>query len=333
MSGQNRELLKSQAANREAREIFRPMDEQGQFKKVSEYYGENIFDFSKTKTIPEKIKKELIEVAASGKPLKRENADIVAKAVTEWATSRGATHFCHWFQPLTGSTAEKHDAFLSFSKGLPVEKLSGGQLMQGEPDASSFPNGGSRSTFEARGYTSWDLTSPLFIVEGINGNTLCIPTAFVSYFGEALDIKTPLLRSISNLSEVATKFLNLTGEKEVTNVKANCGAEQEYFLIDKAFYFSRPDIVMTGRALIGAPTSKNQQLDDHYFGAIPERVKSFMDELNLELHRLGIPAKTQHNEVAPGQFELAPIFEDSNVSADHNQLLMATIKHVAIRHD
>ena len=247
---------------------------------------------------------------------------------------RGATHFCHWFQPLTGGTAEKHDSFLSFSKeDAPIVKLGAAALMQGEPDASSFPNGGSRSTFEARGYTSWDLSSPLFLREGTNGKTLCIPTAFISYTGDALDIKTPHLRSVTALDRAATKFMKAIGKTETENVHSTCGCEQEYFLVDKAMYYLRPDLVMTGRTLFGSLTSRNQQLSDHYFGTVPERVLAFMQELDYKLHRLGIPSKTRHNEVAPGQYEIAPIFSDSNLAADHNQLLMAVIKKVAEKHN
>ncbi|MEK6626618.1 MAG: glutamine synthetase III, partial [Bdellovibrionota bacterium] len=299
--------------------------------RVSQYYGENTFNYNKAKTIPEAMRKELQQIAREGGKLKRELAEVVARAATEWALEKGVTHFCHWFQPLTGSTAEKQDAFINFQDGEVIEKFGASQLMQGEPDASSFPHGGMRSTFEARGYTSWDMTSPMFLAEGINGKTLCIPTAFVSYHGMAMDVKTPLLRSSNRLNKATTHFMNLIGEKS-TRVHANCGAEQEYFLIDKAFYFNRPDLVMTGRTLMGLGTTKHQQLEDHYFGAIPERVKAFMDELNLELHRLGIPAKTQHNEVAPAQFELAPIFEEANVAADHNQVTMSVMKNVANRH-
>ncbi|WP_096909801.1 glutamine synthetase III [Halobacteriovorax marinus] len=321
------------AINRKERTFKRPVDLNGNFQKVSEYYGENVFHYLTAPGIPESIKNELLTVSNSGNKLKKEHADIVAKAVTEWATSKGATHFCHWFQPLTGSTAEKHDAFLDLDGELPIEKLSAGQLMQGEPDASSFPNGGARSTFEARGYTSWDLTSPMFLMDGVNGKTLCIPTAFVSYHGDALDMKTPLLRSVTRLNDVATKFMNLIGFTDTKKVSVTCGAEQEYFLVDKAFYFSRPDLVMTGRTLLGSLSHKNQQLDDHYFGRIPERVLSCMEEIDYELHRLGIPAKTRHNEVAPGQFEIAQIFREANVSADNNQLVMAVIKEVAEKHN
>lgn len=324
---------KRDSLHRPLRQIPRPKDSSGRELKISQYYGELVFDFKTAEGIPETVRREMIEVSRSGKRINREHAEVVAQAVTEWATSKGATHFCHWFQPLTGATAEKHDSFLQIKNGRPIEKLSVSQLLQGEPDASSFPHGGSRSTFEARGYTTWDLTSPMFISEGPNGRTLCIPTAFVSYTGDALDIKTPLLRSISKVNEHATKFLQLVGEKDVKEVMVTTGCEQEYFLVDKSFYYNRSDLVMTGRTMFGSLSARNQQLSDHYFGLIPERVLGFMQELDIELHRLGIPAKTRHNEVAPGQFEIAPIFEDGNVAADHNQLLMATIKRVAEKHD
>jgi glutamine synthetase len=324
---------KKLAVSRKERTILRPTDDKGNFLKVSDYYGENVFHFSTAQGISAAVKEELANVSANGSTLKKEHAEIVAKSVTEWAISKGATHFCHWFQPLTGSTAEKHDAFLDFKDDQPIEKLSASQLQQGEPDASSFPNGGSRSTFEARGYTSWDLSSPMFLLEGPNGKTLCIPTAFVSYYGDALDIKTPLLRSVTDLDKLSTEFMNLIGHKNTKKVSVTCGAEQEYFLIDKSFYFARPDLVMTGRTLLGSLSHKNQQLDDHYFGRIPNRVLACMEEIDFELHKLGIPAKTRHNEVAPGQFELAQIFRDANVSADNNQLVMSTIKDVAERHD
>ncbi len=329
----SRSKSRSKAINQATRNFKRPMDSTGNYLRASQYYGQNVFHFAKSSGIPEIIKNELEESVKLGRPIQKEHASVVAKAVTEWAVKRGATHFCHWFQPLTGATAEKHDAFLDLDGDRPIEKLSVTQLLQGEPDASSFPNGGSRSTFEARGYTAWDLTSPMFLMNGPNGKTLCIPTAFVSYHGEALDIKTPLLRSLSNLNVHATKFMNLIGQKDVTRVTVTCGAEQEYFLIDKNFYYQRPDLVMTGRTLLGAGTTRNQQLEDHYFGAIPERVLAFMEELDLELHKLGIPAKTRHNEVAPGQFELAQIFREGNISADNNQLVMALIKSIAARHN
>jgi len=331
----SRNMIKLEAINRQPRKVFSEEKFNGKIPAITDYYAENTFDFRKSDMISDEVKEELIEAtkATSKTRIPKEHADQVAKAVVAWASKRGATHFCHWFQPLTGTTAEKHDSFLSFSKDEPILKLSGSQLMQGEPDASSFPNGGSRSTFEARGYTSWDLTSPLFLREGENGRTLCIPTAFVSYNGDALDVKTPLLRSITALNNAATKFLQTIGDKDVTNVVSTCGCEQEYFLIDKAFYYARPDMVMSNRTLLGSLTTKNQQLSDHYFGTIPERVLAFMQELDYKLHRLGIPSKTRHNEVAPGQFEIAPIFEEANVAVDHNQLLMAVIKKVAQKHD
>tara|TARA_R110002072_G_scaffold276051_1_gene437451 strand:+ start:194920 stop:197106 length:2187 start_codon:yes stop_codon:yes gene_type:complete len=330
----NTSLNKSRvnATSRPERSIEFPMDINGKPLKVSQFYGENTFDFLTANEIPEAVKKELKAVSTSKKKLSKEHAEIVANAVVEWATSRGATHFCHWFQPLTGSTAEKHDAFFSLRNGEAIEYLSASQLMQGEPDASSFPNGGSRTTFEARGYTSWDLTSPMFLLENNNGKTLFIPTAFVSYTGQALDIKTPLLRSEIQINEAALRFLNAIDVK-ANYVKSSCGTEQEYFLIDKDFYYSRPDLVMTGRTLFGSLSAKNQQLDDHYFGDIDDRVLSFMQEFDLELYKLGIPAKTRHNEVAPGQYEMAPIYSDSNISADNNQLVMATIKKVAVKHN
>ncbi len=325
--------LRDLATNRSIRSIKMPLDNLGRVKKVSDYYGELTFDFKSSKDIPDHVKKDIQSVLHNGGLIKKDHAEIVAKAVTEWATIHGATHFCHWFQPLTGSTAEKHDAFFQLKDGKPIEKLSGSQLMQGEPDASSFPNGGSRSTFEARGYTTWDLTSPMFLIEGVNGRTLCIPTAFVSYHGEALDVKAPLLRSIQKLNRAATKFLNLGGHQNTESVFVTCGAEQEYFLVDKAFYYARPDLVMAGRTLFGALTTRNQQLEDHYFGLIPDRVLAFMQELDYELHRLGVPAKTRHNEVAPGQFEIAPIFSEANVAADNNQLMMSVMKRCAEKHD
>lgn len=306
-----------------------PADAQGKALKVSQYFGENVFNLLEQRNIKEEIKNLIRE----GKEISKPQAAEIAKVVLEWAMEKGASHFCHWFQPLTGATAEKHDAFIDFDGSRPIEKLSASQLIQGEPDASSFPNGGTRSTFEARGYTTWDLTSPLFIREATNGKTLCIPTAFVSYHGDALDIKTPLLRSNNAINTHATKFLNLTGNKEVTHVHTTCGCEQEYFLVDKNFYYQREDLVMTGRALVGALTTRNQQLEDHYFSTIPERVLAFMQDVEIELYKMGIPAKTRHNEVAPGQFELAPIFKDSNVAADQNQLVMTILKTIANKHN
>ncbi len=326
--------LRNRATSRQPRAFKIPLDNLGQVKKVSDYYGELTFDFKRSEDISDSIKKEITKAVEEGHGIKKEHAESVAQAVTNWAVKNGATHFCHWFQPLTGGTAEKHDAFFSFNKeGRAIERLSASQLLQGEPDASSFPNGGSRSTFEARGYTTWDLSSPMFLIESTNGRTLCIPTAFVSYEGDALDIKTPLLKSISKLSDAATKFLNLAGHKEVKNVHVNCGAEQEYFLIDKTFYYARPDLVMTGRTLFGALSTRNQQLEDHYFGMIPDRILAFMQELDYELHRLGIPSKNRHNEVAPGQFELAPIYCEANIAADNNQIIMSTMRRIAEKHE
>ncbi len=333
MSTTSRANSKFLALQREPRLCEIPVNPQGKLLSVSEYFGENVFNYKLSKKLSQEEKNQLEMVMQSQKTLEKNLAKAYANAVLEWALDRGVTHFCHWFQPLTGSTAEKHDAFLSFNKGLPIEKLSASQLMQGEPDASSFPNGGSRSTFEARGYTSWDLTSPIFIKESENGSTLCIPTAFVSYHGDALDIKTPLLRSTTVLSETATEFSHIIGHTEVKRVDVTCGCEQEYFLIDKAFYFEREDLVMTGRSMFGSLTARNQQLEDHYFGAIPQRILAFMQEVEIELYRLGVPAKTRHNEVAPGQFEIAPIFSEANVAADQNQLVMTTIREVALKHD
>jgi glutamine synthetase len=314
-----------------------PKDTNGNPLRVSEYFGENVFNYKNSDILTDQDKKSIADVISKKSEFSKEMAEKFANAVLNWATSKGVTHFTHWFQPLTGSTAEKHDAFLSIEKGKPIEKLSASQLIQGEPDASSFPHGGSRSTFEARGYTSWDLTSPIFIRTQENGKTLCIPTAFVSYTGDALDIKTPLLRSITQLSKAASNFLNLTSGKnregeKVKNVDVSCGCEQEYFLVDKALFFERPDLVMGGRTLFGAVTSRNQQLEDHYFGTVPDRVMAFMQEVEVELYKLGIPAKTRHNEVAPGQFEIAPIFSSGNVAADQNQVMMSVLESVAIKH-
>lgn len=312
--------------------IERPQDANGRYLNVSEYFGENVFDYKKAEEIPENVRQELIEVRRGLRKFDKLHAEVVAKAVTRWATARGATHYTHWFQPLTGGTAEKHDAFLEFKDGEPIEELKLTRLLQGEPDASSFPNGGCRSTFEARGYTTWDLSSPMFLTEGVNGKTLCIPTAFVTYNGDALDMKTPLLRSNSRVDQVATRFLHLCGEKDVSSVGVGVGCEQEYFLIDKTFYYSRPDLVMCGRTVFGSLSAKNQQLDDHYFGAIDDRVMAFMQDLDQNLYRLGIAAKTRHNEVAPGQFEIVPIFSDANVASDQNQLMMVTLTDVASKH-
>ncbi len=333
MANNLRQQAKLTVYERKSRKCSVPVSEQGKFLKVSQYYGENVFNYHLSKSLSLEDKDALKQVIDGKRTIDRPLATKVANAVLEWAIQKGATHFCHWFQPLTGSTAEKHDAFLNFDNDRAIETLSASQLMQGEPDASSFPNGGSRATFEARGYTTWDLTSPIFIQESANGKTLVIPTAFVSYHGDALDTKTPLLRSDLKINEVLTKFCHLVGLKDVSKVYTTCGAEQEYFLVDKAFYFERQDLVMTGRALMGSLTSRNQQLEDHYFGMIEDRVLAYMQEVEIELYKMGIPAKTRHNEVAPGQFELAPIFKDANVAADNNQVVMTILRNVALKHN
>lgn len=328
-----RNEAKLKVYDRQPRKCDVPMNEQGRYLKVSQYFGENVYNYQTSKSLTPQEKEALNQVMAGKKNIDKPLAQKMANSVLEWATSKGVTHFCHWFQPLTGSTAEKHDAFLTYDNDRPIEALSASQLMQGEPDASSFPHGGSRATFEARGYTTWDLTSPIFIRESANGKTLVIPTAFVGYHGDALDTKVPLLRSDLAISEEVTKFCHLAGNKDVTKVFSNCGSEQEYFLIDKAFFFSRQDLVMTGRALMGSLTSRNQQLEDHYFGMIEDRVLAYMEEVEIELYKMGIPAKTRHNEVAPGQYELAPIYKDANVAADNNQMVMTVLRTVALKHD
>ena len=274
--------------------------------------------------------KKLLKTIDDGQPLDPSIAGEVAHAMRHWAMDRGATHYTHWFLPLTGSTAEKHDAFLEIKDGQPVQAFSGKNLIVGEPDASSFPSGGIRSTFEARGYTAWDPTSPAFIKRHGNGATLCIPTAFCAYTGEALDKKTPLLRSMQALSAATKRLMHCFGKPDA-KVTITLGPEQEYFLIDKNFYLARPDLVQTGRTLFGAPSAKHQQLEDHYFGTIKARILNFMNEVEDELWKLGIPAKTRHNEVAPAQFELAPMFEELNLSCDHNMLVMEVLRQVADR--
>src|SRR5213075_3605482 len=257
----------------------------------------------------------------------------VARAAKEWAIERGATHFCHWFQPQTGLTAEKHDAFLTLdSDDSPVESFTAEQLIQSEPDASSFPSGGLRATWEARGYTAWNPASPVFIAEWAGVRPLCIPSVFIGYNGEALDEMTPLLRSTDALSAKSIELLSLLGDKGVTLVFTTLGPEQEYFLIDRAYFAMRPDLIMGGRTLLGAPPSRGQQLEDHYFGGIPERVQGCISEVEFELYKLGVPITTRHNEVAPSQFEMAPYFEETDLAVDHNQLVMATMRRVALRH-
>jgi len=305
---------------------------------ISHYFGELTFGLSQMREqLPKEAYQSLLKALENGKKLNKETADAIALVIKEWAVHKGATHFCHWFQPMTGLTAEKHDAFISIqhthhSDLKVLERFTGSQLIQGEPDASSFPSGGMRSTFEARGYTAWDPSSPLFLIEGHRGHTLCIPTVFFGYHGEALDNKTPLLRSCQALSKEASEFLKLLGDVDVKSVQATVGAEQEYFLIDRELARKRPDLLLTGRTLLGAPSTRGQQLEDHYFGSIPSRVKLFMEDLEHEAYRLGIPLKTRHNEVAPSQFEVAPIFESANIAADHNTLLMETLKRIAFKH-
>ena len=301
--------------------VFAPAD------KISDFFADDVFTLEKMRSTltPETFKK-VEAVIKKGKKIDLETASEVASAVKTWALSKGTTHYTHWFQPLTGSTAEKHDSFFDAQKG--IEVLKGSALIQQEPDASSFPNGGIRSTFEARGYTAWDPTSPIFIW----GRTLCIPTIFVSYTGEALDHKVPLLKAVEAVDKAATKVCQLF-DRNVTNVSVSLGVEQEYFVIDKALFNARPDLVMSGRTIFGHHPARGQQLDDHYFGAIPSRVYNFMKDFEIESLKLGIPVMTRHNEVAPAQFEVAPLYEDINIATDHNSLMMDVMDRVAERHD
>ena len=298
-------------------------------------FGKNVFnDAEMKKRLPVDVYKKLKKTIDEGAQMDPAIADTVAAAMKDWAIERGATHYSHWFQPLTGVTAEKQDSFLSFDKeGHDMLAFSGKNLIKGESDASSFPSGGLRATFEARGYTTWDCTSPAFLREDATGKTLCIPTAFCAYTGEALDKKTPLLRSIQAIDEQGTRLLHAIGDTKVKHVIPMVGAEQEYFLIDKNLYNQRKDLIYTGHTLFGAMPPKGQELDDHYYGAIAENVGAFMNDLNSELWKLGVPAKTQHNEAAPGQHELAPLYEQCNISTDHNQMTMETMKKVAERHN
>ncbi|MBE7036551.1 MAG: glutamine synthetase type III, partial [Ruminococcaceae bacterium] len=284
--------------------------------------------------LPKETFAELNNTIEKGTPLSAQAADVIADAMKNWAMEKGATHYTHWFQPLNGFTAEKHDSFLDFSKdGIhAITKFSGKALIKGEPDASSFPSGGLRATFEARGYTAWDCTSPAFLKEDSSGLTLCIPTAFCSYNGEALDKKTPLLRSVEALSKQVIRILRLFGDETTERINVSCGAEQEYFLVDKKMWKERPDFVFTGRSLLGAKPPKTQEMDDHYFGTLKERVSAYMKELDLALWKVGVPAKTKHNEAAPAQHELAPIFETVNIACDHNQIAMEMMKKIADHH-
>jgi glutamine synthetase len=297
--------------------------------KISDYFGENVFDLNKMqKYLSKDAYNSVKQAIETGSKIDRKMADQIASGMKDWAVNKGATHYSHWFHPLTGNTAEKHDSFLSIDhKGNSFEAFDGELLAQQEPDASSFPHGGLRNTFEARGYTAWDPSSPAFII----GSTLCIPTIFISYTGEALDYKTPLLKSLNAIDKAATEVCRLF-DKEVYKVTATLGWEQEYFLVDEALFRARPDLVLTGRTLMGHASAKDQQLSDHYFGSIPQRILAFMREFEFEAHKLGIPIKTRHNEVAPNQFECAPIFEEVNLANDHNQLIMQIMREVAVKH-
>jgi len=302
---------------------------------AADIFGKNVFNDSvMQERLPKKVYKKLREVIEEGQELDPETADVVAHEMKEWAIEKGATHYTHWFQPLTGVTAEKHDSFITapMSNGKVLMSFSGKELIKGEPDASSFPSGGLRATFEARGYTAWDCTSPAFVRQDAAGATLCIPTAFCSYTGEALDQKTPLLRSMEAINEQSLRLLKLFGNETSKKVTPSVGPEQEYFLVDREKYLERKDLIYAGRTLFGAMPPKGQEMDDHYFGAIRERIASYMKDVNKELWKLGVSAKTQHNEVAPAQHEMAPIYSEANVAVDHNQLVMETLKKVAGRH-
>ncbi len=324
---------------RQPRVFDPPRQPDGHRSPVSAYFGRHVLDLIKLKErLPREVYQQLLTTLRNATPLTADAAETIASVAREWATSHGATHFTHWFQPMTGLTAEKHDSFIDLNVTMSgefkvLERFSGAQLTQSEPDASSFPSGGMRSTFEARGYTAWDPSSPMFLVESVNGRTLCVPSVFVSYHGESLDHKTPLLRALDALSRTAVPFLKLLGDVDVRSVNATLGCEQEYFLIDRDQYTTRPDLVLCDRTLVGAASARGQQFEDHYFGSIPPRVLAYMEELEFELHRLGIPVKTRHNEVAPMQFEMAPIFEDANLANDHNALSMDIARKVALRHD
>ncbi len=302
---------------------------------ISAYFGEDTFSHAVIQEkLPKSVFNKLIEKIEKGKMLDIDTANAIAHAMKEWALENGATHFAHWFQPMTGATAEKHDAFIEFTgPGTVIERFSGEQLVQGEPDASSFPSGGLRATFEARGYTAWDMSSPVFLRKNGIGTTLCIPSVFISYNGEALDKKTPLLRSVRAVNDSALRILRLLGNRKSRRIISNLGPEQEYFCIDMDYFYKRQDLVLTGRTIIGAPPSKGQELEDQYFGSIKQRMQSFMHEVEEELYKLGIPAKTRHNEVAPSQFEIAPIFEEANIAVDHNLLVMDKLQQVARQHN
>ena len=302
--------------------------------RLEDMWAENVFNLSKMQaSLPKNVFKSIKKTIVTGEKLDPTIADAVATAMRDWAMTKGALYYAHVFYPMTNLSAEKHDGFISVQgDGSVISEFSGKVLVQGEPDGSSFPNGGIRDTFEARGYTGWDVTSPAYIMETDNGSTLCIPTVFVSWTGEALDKKVPLLRSIAAMDKAASKVLKLLGYDQVAHVNSSCGAEQEYFLVDANFASQRPDLLLAGRTLFGKMPAKGQEFDDHYFGAIPERVQVFMQDVEETLYKLCIPAKTRHNEVAPGQFEIAPFFEAANVASDHQQLLMTVLKNTAKKH-
>ena len=307
----------------------KPLDVKTPAERPASYFGKKVFNREKMyKYLPKDVYEKMVDVMDNGARLDRQIADAVAAGMKQWATENGVTHYTHWFQPLTEGTAEKHDSFIEHDgKGGMIEEFSGKLLAQQEPDASSFPSGGIRATFEARGYSAWDPTSPVFIID----DTLCIPTIFISYTGEALDYKAPLLRALHAVNVAATDVCHYF-DPSVKKVTSNLGWEQEYFLVDEGLYSARPDLLLTGRTLMGHDSAKNQQMDDHYFGAIPERVAAFMRDMEMQALELGIPCKTRHNEVAPNQFEVAPIFEETNLAVDHNMLLMSLMKRVARKH-
>ncbi len=323
------------AANLEYEIMSEAMSNSNSVPPLTEIYGSNVFSEAVMRErLPKNVFKAIKKTIDEGTELDSTIAEVVANAMKDWAIEKGATHFTHWFQPMTGVTAEKHDSFISPTPdGRVIMEFSGKELIKGEPDASSFPSGGLRATFEARGYSVWDATSPAFLKEDLAGVTLCIPTAFCSYTGEALDKKTPLLRSMEALSKQAVRVLKLFGNNQVKKVTTTVGAEQEYFLVDRDLFLQRPDLIYAGRTLYGAMAPKGQELEDHYFGSLKERIALFMKELDEELWKMGVSAKTKHNEVAPAQHEMAPIFATTNIATDHNQLTMETLKRVALRHD
>lgn len=325
---------RSQALSKAREEIKPVQNGNGHYPSATEIFGQNVFTLATMRQmLPKNVYQHMLEIHEQNATLDPATADAVAAAMKDWALARGATHYSHWFHPLTGLTAEKHQAFLTTTKdGGVITEFTGSNLLQGEPDASSFPSGGLRATFEARGYTGWDPTSNAFLMEGAFGKTLCIPTVFLGFGGHSLDKKAPLLRSIDAISRAALRMLKLFGNKTAARVDTTLGCEQEYFLIDRQLFLARPDLITAGRTLYGAKPSKGQEMEDHYFGAIKERVLAYMEDIERELYKLGIPVTTRHNEVAPSQYEIAPVFEKANVAVDHNQLTMVVMKKVAQRH-